>query len=291
MPATPSGSKAAQADQTRVLTFLVTHEGTSRAYREIGISDGHHPLTHHGGKLEQLAKVTQINEYHAKSFAAWVSRIANVREGDGRLLDNMMIVYGASLNDGNRHVHSDLDPDDLVGVGARAVVERERDQRMVRDPPGDERRVREHTVNRARLDGWKRRLGPAPSRRPRGRCLRGLGRSVWRPIGPSRLPRGTRAGAGRRRDGDQDHDRDDDRQHHGEPDPAGTPGPAAGRGCAAAGPAAVGAGLERRQRHGTTLPTAAACTGAGTDGPGVSSGGPPAHVRSCGRSPGSRSAG
>lgn len=107
---------ALKADLTRVCTFMVTREGTSRSYREIGISDGHHPLTHHGGKLDQLAKVTQINEYHAKSFAGWVSRIAKVPEGDGRLLDNMMIVYGASLNDGNRHVHSDL-PTLLVGRG------------------------------------------------------------------------------------------------------------------------------------------------------------------------------
>src|SRR5207249_3429284 len=52
---------ALQADLTRVMTFLVTHEGTSRAYREIGISDGHHPLTHHQGRTELLDKVTQIN--------------------------------------------------------------------------------------------------------------------------------------------------------------------------------------------------------------------------------------
>src|SRR5438093_13591233 len=93
---------AFQADLTRVVTFMITREGTSRAYREIGISDGHHPLTHHGGKLEQLAKVTQINEYHAKRFAAWVSRIGTIREGDGRLVDNMTDVDGAGFNDGKR---------------------------------------------------------------------------------------------------------------------------------------------------------------------------------------------
>jgi hypothetical protein len=107
---------ALQADLTRVSTFMITREGTSRAYREIGIADGHHPLTHHGGKLEQLAKVTQINEYHAKCFAGWLSTLAPIREGDSRLLDNMMIVYGAGLNDGNRHLHSDL-PTLLVGRG------------------------------------------------------------------------------------------------------------------------------------------------------------------------------
>src|SRR6185312_14053356 len=99
---------AIQADVTRVVTFMVTTEGTSRAYREIGIPDGHHPLTHHGGKVEQLAKVTRINEYHAQHFASWISRFAAVKEGEGSLLDNSMIVYGAGLNDGNRHVHEDL---------------------------------------------------------------------------------------------------------------------------------------------------------------------------------------
>ena len=111
---------AMQADMTRVVTFMVTTEGTSRAYREIGIPDGHHPLTHHGGKLDQLAKVTRINEYHAQHFAAWITRFAAVKEGDGSLLDNSMIVYGAGLNDGNRHVHEDL-PTLLLGRGGGSL--------------------------------------------------------------------------------------------------------------------------------------------------------------------------
>ena len=107
---------ALRADMTRVVTFMITREGTSRPYREIGISDGHHPLTHHGGNLEQLAKVTAINEYHMKQFAAWMGRIANIQEGDGRLMDNLMMVYGASLNDGNSHIHEDI-PTLLIGGG------------------------------------------------------------------------------------------------------------------------------------------------------------------------------
>jgi hypothetical protein len=107
---------AFQADLTRVATFMITREGTSRSYREIGIPDGHHPLTHHGGKLDQLAKVTMINEYHAQNFAAWVGRLTTIKEGDGRLLDNLMLVYGAGLADGNRHLHEDL-PTMLVGRG------------------------------------------------------------------------------------------------------------------------------------------------------------------------------
>jgi hypothetical protein len=99
---------AFRADLTRIITFLVTHEGTSRPYREIGIPDGHHPLTHHRNKPELMEKVAQINCYHAKQFAAWIEKLKSVPEGDATLLDNSMIVYGAGLSDGNRHLHEDL---------------------------------------------------------------------------------------------------------------------------------------------------------------------------------------
>ena len=111
---------AFQADLTRVITFLITREGTSRPYREIGISDGHHPLTHHGGKRDQLARVTQINEYHLKNFASWVGRLSTIQEGSGRLLDNLMLVYGAGLSDGNRHLQDDL-PTVIVGRGGGSL--------------------------------------------------------------------------------------------------------------------------------------------------------------------------
>ena len=105
---------AFQADLTRVVTFLVTHEGTSRAYREIDISDGHHPLTHHRNQAPLMEKVSQINEYHMKQFALWIGRLKQVQEGGRSLLDNCMIVYGAGLSDGNRHLHEDL-PTMIVG--------------------------------------------------------------------------------------------------------------------------------------------------------------------------------
>ncbi|HEX4997449.1 MAG TPA: DUF1552 domain-containing protein [Terriglobia bacterium] len=111
---------AFQADLTRVATLLMTREGTSRPYREIGISDGHHPLTHHGGSREKLAKVTEINEYHLRNFAEWVGRLSALKEGSGRLLDNVMLVYGAGLSDGNRHLHDDL-PTVIVGRGGGSL--------------------------------------------------------------------------------------------------------------------------------------------------------------------------
>jgi uncharacterized protein DUF1552 len=122
---------AFQADMTRVLTFLVTHEGTSRAYREIGIADGHHPLTHHKGQAAMMEKVAQINCYHMEQFAAWLKKLKSIQEGDGSLLDHSMIVYGAGLSDGNRHLHEDLPTliagraNSTIRTGRRVVYRRE----------------------------------------------------------------------------------------------------------------------------------------------------------------------
>lgn len=111
---------AFQADQTRIMTFLVTHEGTSRAYRELGISDGHHPLTHHRNQEDYMEKVVQINTYHVQQFAAWLEKLKSIKEGDASLLDNLMIVYGAGLSDGNRHLHEDL-PTLIAGKGGNTI--------------------------------------------------------------------------------------------------------------------------------------------------------------------------
>ena len=109
---------AFQADLTRVLTFLVTREGTSRAYRELGIPDGHHPLTHHRNDPEMMEKVCRINEYHVQQLAAWFLKLQSIKEGDSNILENSMIVYGAGLADGNRHSHEDL-PTLIAGRGGK----------------------------------------------------------------------------------------------------------------------------------------------------------------------------
>jgi hypothetical protein len=111
---------AFQADLTRVVTFMMTREGTSRPYRELGISDGHHPCTHHMNKPELIEKVTSINTYHVAQMAAWVEKLKSSKERDGSLLDNLMLVYGAGLSDGNRHLHEDL-PTLLIGHGGGSI--------------------------------------------------------------------------------------------------------------------------------------------------------------------------
>lgn len=107
---------AFQADLTRVATFLVTHEGTSRAYREIGIDDGHHPLTHHRNQVPLMDKVARINTYHTQQFSAWMQRMKAATESEGNVLDNSMIIYGAGLSDPNAHLHENL-PTVIMGNG------------------------------------------------------------------------------------------------------------------------------------------------------------------------------
>lgn len=108
---------AFQTDLTRVSTFMMGHETTTRAYPELGIPDSHHPLTHHGGDAEKIAKVIKINSLHTKMLAHFVDRLHSVSDGDGCLLDHSVVLYGSGLGDGNLHLHDNLTTL-LVGGGS-----------------------------------------------------------------------------------------------------------------------------------------------------------------------------
>jgi hypothetical protein len=110
---------AFQADITRVVTFLVTREGTPRAYPEIGVPEGHHQVSHHRNETGLMDKVAKINAYHTEQFAHWITRLKGITEGDSTLLDQSIILYGAGMADGNGHVHDDL-PTLLAGRGGGA---------------------------------------------------------------------------------------------------------------------------------------------------------------------------
>ncbi|HZS05518.1 MAG TPA: DUF1552 domain-containing protein [Blastocatellia bacterium] len=111
---------AFQTDLTRVVSLMMAREGSNRPYRSIGIADGHHNLTHHQNDAEKIAKVTKINEVHARMFAYLLERLWATPDGDGNLLDHSMILYGSSISDGNLHTHHDL-PIVLAGGGAGQV--------------------------------------------------------------------------------------------------------------------------------------------------------------------------
>lgn len=99
---------AFQSGITRVSTLMLGREGSLRAYREIGIADAHHPLTHHGGNPELIEKVARINTYHIEQFSYFLGKLKATRDGDGSLLDHSLIVYGSGLSDGDRHAHNNL---------------------------------------------------------------------------------------------------------------------------------------------------------------------------------------
>jgi hypothetical protein len=111
---------AFQADLTRISTFMICREGSTRTYREIGVSDAHHPLTHHRGNPEWIEKVAKINSFHLEQFAHFVGKLKATPDGDGTLLDRMMVVYGSGLADGNQHTHNDL-PVAIAGSGNGAL--------------------------------------------------------------------------------------------------------------------------------------------------------------------------
>jgi hypothetical protein len=111
---------AFQADLTRISTFMICREGSTRTYREIGVSDAHHPLTHHRGNPEWIEKVAKINCFHLEQFAYFVGKLKSIPDGDGTLLDRMMVVYGSGLADGNQHTHNDL-PVAIAGGGNGAL--------------------------------------------------------------------------------------------------------------------------------------------------------------------------
>jgi hypothetical protein len=107
---------AYQSDITRVFTFMYGREVGSRTYPEIGITDAHHPLSHHGDRSEQMTKYAKLNTYQTELFAYFVEKLKSTPDGDGTLLDHTLLLYGAGLSDGNIHSHVDL-PLTLVGGG------------------------------------------------------------------------------------------------------------------------------------------------------------------------------
>jgi hypothetical protein len=112
---------AFQTDLTRVCTFMLANEGSNRTYRTIGVSDGHHTLSHHEGKAEKQEQIARINRFHASQVAYLLGRLQSIREGDGTLLDHCMITFGAGISDGNRHNNENL-PLIMAGRGGGTIA-------------------------------------------------------------------------------------------------------------------------------------------------------------------------
>jgi hypothetical protein len=108
---------AFQTDTTRIATMLMAREGSNRTFPELGISSGHHDLTHHRNQQDMVDKVKEIDTWYVKQLGRFLDRMQQTKDVDGNsLLHNSMIVYGSGNADGNRHTHSNL-PILLAGAG------------------------------------------------------------------------------------------------------------------------------------------------------------------------------
>lgn len=99
---------AFRMDVTRIGTFALATEGTNRTIPEIGVTEGHHHLSHHQGNQEMIAQIRKIDRFYVERFARFVDRLAATPDGDGTLLDHSMVLYGCGIGDGNHHNHDNL---------------------------------------------------------------------------------------------------------------------------------------------------------------------------------------
>lgn len=112
---------AFQTDSTRISTFILAHDGSNRSFREIGVNDGHHNLSHHQNESDKLEKIARIDRFYAEQLAYFMERMRDTKESNGKsLLENSMLVYCSGLGDGNRHNHDDL-PVIVAGHGGGAL--------------------------------------------------------------------------------------------------------------------------------------------------------------------------
>jgi hypothetical protein len=99
---------AFKADRTRVVTFMLGRELNFRTYPEIGVTEGHHGLSHHADRPEQIAKYAKVGTYQAELFSGFLQKLQDTPDGDGTLLDQSLFLYGAGLSNPNTHAHRDL---------------------------------------------------------------------------------------------------------------------------------------------------------------------------------------
>ncbi len=99
---------ALQGDVTRVITFQLARETSNRTYPEIGVSDPHHPLSHHGNDPAKIERMSKINAFHVSLFAEFIGKLRATKEGNGTLLDHSLYLYGSGIGNPNIHDHTNL---------------------------------------------------------------------------------------------------------------------------------------------------------------------------------------
>jgi hypothetical protein len=111
---------AYQSDLTRVITFMYGREQTGTPYPQIGVPDPHHPITHHQNDPAKMDKCVKIQRYHVALFADYLEKLRSTPDGDGSLLDHIVILFGGGISNSDRHTHGPL-PTVLVGGGSGTI--------------------------------------------------------------------------------------------------------------------------------------------------------------------------
>jgi hypothetical protein len=124
---------AFQADVTRVSTFMLAREASTRTYNHIGVPDPHHAISHHGNAPDKIEKHAKINTYHVSLFGHFLDRLRSIPDGDGTLLDHSLIMYGGCISNGNLHTHGPLPT--LLAGGACGQLAGGRHLRTAADTP------------------------------------------------------------------------------------------------------------------------------------------------------------
>jgi hypothetical protein len=99
---------AYQSDLTRVISFMIGKELSGRTYPELGVPDQHHPLSHHQNDPAKLEKLTRINSFHMSLFAYYLDKLQATQDGEGSLLDHVMLLYGSGMSNSNLHIPTKL---------------------------------------------------------------------------------------------------------------------------------------------------------------------------------------
>lgn len=99
---------AYQTDMTRMITFMMGHEGSNRNFLELGAKDGHHSLSHHKGNPESIKWVKMIEQHQSELLSYFMDKMSSIKEGDSSLLDNSVIVTGGAHSDANLHLHTNV---------------------------------------------------------------------------------------------------------------------------------------------------------------------------------------
>ena len=124
---------AFQGNITKVVSFMLARELSTRTYPQIGVPDGHHPVSHHQNDPLRMEMQAKINTYHMEMFVAFLNKLKNTPDGDGNMLDNSMILYGSGMSNSNVHAHDQLPI--LIAGGAAGKLKGDRHIKVKNDTP------------------------------------------------------------------------------------------------------------------------------------------------------------